>query len=58
MFQNVVWDKDGQDINWANRVKNQIVEEENNILPTIKRMKINWIGDILRKNCRVKHVIQ
>jgi hypothetical protein len=33
------------------------VKEERNILHTIKRRKANWIGHILRRNCRLKHVI-
>jgi hypothetical protein len=36
----------------------QRVEEERNILQTIKRRKANWIGDILRRNCLLKHVIE
>jgi hypothetical protein len=35
-----------------------IVEEERNILHTIKRKKANWIGHILRRNCLLKHVIE
>jgi hypothetical protein len=34
------------------------VKEERNILHTIKRMKANWIGHILRRNCLLKHVIE
>jgi len=45
-------------INLTDRMKNQIVKEERNIQPTIKRMKTNWIGDILRRSCRIKHVIE
>jgi hypothetical protein len=30
--------------------------EERNILQTIKRRKINWIGHILCRNCLLKHV--
>jgi hypothetical protein len=36
----------------------QGVGEEMNILQTIKRRKPNWIGHILRSNCRLKHVIE
>jgi hypothetical protein len=32
------------------------VKEERNIVHTIKRRKANWIGHILRRNCRLKHV--
>jgi hypothetical protein len=34
------------------------VKEERNSLRTIKRRKDNWIGRILRRNCRLKHVIE
>jgi len=34
------------------------VKEERNILQTIKRMKANWIGHILHRNCLVKYVIE
>jgi hypothetical protein len=34
------------------------VEEERNILQTIKIRKANWIGHILRRNYLVKHVIE
>jgi hypothetical protein len=33
------------------------VKEERNILHKIKRRKANCIGDILRTNCLLKHVI-
>jgi hypothetical protein len=29
-----------------------------NILRTVKRRKTNWIGHILRRNCRVKHTVE
>jgi hypothetical protein len=34
------------------------VKEERNIIPTIKRRKVNWLGHILRRNCLLKHVIE
>jgi hypothetical protein len=34
------------------------VKEERNIVHTIKRRKANRIGDILRRNCLLKHVIE
>jgi hypothetical protein len=34
------------------------VEEERNIVHTIKRRKANWIGHILRRNCLLKHIIE
>jgi hypothetical protein len=33
-------------------------KQETNILYTIKRRKTNWIGDMLRRNCRVKRIIK
>jgi hypothetical protein len=42
-------------ISWTDRVRNKEVlhrvKEERNIVHTIKRRKINWIGHILRRNC-------
>jgi hypothetical protein len=32
------------------------VKEERNILHAIQRRKANWIGQILRRNCLLKHV--
>ena len=34
------------------------VKEERNIVHTIKRTKPNWIGNILRRNCLLKQVIE
>jgi hypothetical protein len=34
------------------------VNEERNILNTIKRSKAHWIGHILNRNCLLKHVIE
>jgi hypothetical protein len=31
------------------------VKEERNMLHTVKRRKVNWIGHILGKNCLLKH---
>jgi hypothetical protein len=48
-------------ISWTDRVKNEVlfrVKEDRNILHTIKRMKANWIGHILRGKCLLKHVIE
>jgi len=36
----------------------QTVEEDRNILQTIKRRKANWIDHILHSNCRPKHVTE
>jgi hypothetical protein len=35
-----------------------IDQEERNILQTIKRRKVNWIGHTLLMNCPLKHVIE
>jgi hypothetical protein len=49
-------------ISWTDRVRNeevlQRVKEEKTALQTIKRMKANSIGHILRRNCLLKHVIE
>jgi hypothetical protein len=34
------------------------VNEERNVLHTIKRRKANWIGHILHRNCLLKHMIE
>jgi hypothetical protein len=34
------------------------VKDDRNILYKIKRRKANWIGQILRGNCLLKHVIE
>jgi len=49
------------EISWTDHVTAedvlQRVKEKRNILHTIKRRKANWIGHSLRRNCRLKHVI-
>jgi hypothetical protein len=49
-------------INWSDRVRTeemlQRVKEQKTILPTVKIKKANWIGDILRRNCLLKHFIE
>jgi len=53
-------DKDGED-QLDRRVRNEIlkrVEEEMNILHTMKRRKDNRIDHFLRKNCLLKHVVE
>ena len=48
-------------INWTDRVRNEVLhraKEERNILIAVKRWKANWIGDILRRNCLLKQVIE
>jgi replicative superfamily II helicase len=48
------------EISWTDRVRNEEVlervKEERNIIQTIKRRKVDWIGHILRRNCRLRHV--
>ena len=34
------------------------VNEQRNILHEIRKRKANWIGHILRRNCRLKQVIE
>jgi hypothetical protein len=50
------------EISWTGRVRNeevlQRVKEERTILQTMKRRKANWIGHVLRRNCRLNHVIE
>jgi hypothetical protein len=49
-------------ISWTDRVRNEEVlhrvKDERNIVHTIKRRKVNWIGHILRRNCLLMHVIE
>jgi hypothetical protein len=48
-------------ISWTDRVKNgglQRVKGNINTLYEIKRRETNWIGQILRRNCLLKHVIE
>jgi hypothetical protein len=51
-----------EEISWTDRVRNEEVlpriMEERKVLLTIKRRKANWIGHILRRNCRLQHVIE
>jgi hypothetical protein len=46
-------------ISWTERVRNEeVLHRVTNIVHTIKRRKVNWIGHILRRNCLLKHVIE
>jgi hypothetical protein len=49
-------------INWTDGVRNeevlQRVKKDRNIIHTMKRRKVNWIGHILCRNCLIKHVIE
>jgi hypothetical protein len=45
-------------ISWSEHVRNEEVllrvKEQRNILHEISKRKANWIGHILRRNCRVE----
>ena len=49
-------------ISWTDHVRNEDVllrvNEQRNILHEISKWKANWIGDILRRNCFLKQVIE
>jgi hypothetical protein len=49
-------------ISWTDLVRNEEVlfrvKENWNILHEISKLKANWIGHILRRNCFVKQVIE
>ena len=49
-------------IRWTNHVENEEVlhriNEERNILPTIKGRKANWMSHILHRKCLLKNIIE
>jgi hypothetical protein len=50
-------------ISWTDHVRNEEdvllrVKEQRNILHEIRKRKANWIGHILRRNCRLQRVIE
>ena len=45
-------------ISWTDHVRNEEVKEQRNILHEISKLKANWIGHILRRNCLLKQVIE
>ena len=49
-------------ISWTDHVRNEDVlirvNEQRNILHEIRKRKANWIGQILRRNCLLKQVIE
>ena len=49
-------------ISWTDHVRNEEVllrvSEQRNIIHTVKRRKVNWIGHILRRNCLVRDVTE
>jgi len=49
------------EVSWTSRVRNEVlhtINEERNILRTIKKGKANCVGHILRVNCRKKQAIE
>jgi len=60
-FEGRCWGRN-EKVNWADRLENEVVlhrvEEERNILHTIRQRKANWTGHILRRDCLLKHVIE
>jgi hypothetical protein len=49
-------------ISWTDRVRNEEVllrvNEQRNILHEISKLKANWIGHILLRNCLLQRVIE
>ena len=49
-------------ISWTDHVRNEEVllrvKEQRNILHEISKLKANWIGHILRRNCLLQRVIE
>jgi hypothetical protein len=49
-------------ISWTDGINNVAVlhrvKKERNILHTIRRRKVDWIGYILSRNCLLKHIIE
>ena len=49
-------------ISWTDNVRNKEVllrvSEQRNILHEIRKLKANWFGHILRRNCLLKQVIE
>jgi hypothetical protein len=45
------------EIRWTDRVRNE-VKEERKVLRTMKKRRANWIGQILRRNCFLKPIIE
>jgi len=47
-------------ISWTDHVRNeealQTVKGERNIVQTVKEKEVNWIGQVLRRNCHVRDV--
>jgi len=49
-------------INWTDHVRNEEVlfrvNEQRNMLHEISKLRTNWIGQILRRNCLIQNVIE
>jgi hypothetical protein len=49
-------------ISWTEHVGNEevllTVKEQRNILHEISKLKANWIGHVLRRNCLLRQVIE
>jgi hypothetical protein len=57
----VVVRKDGEDQLNESCMNEKVLlqaNEQRNILHAIRKVKANWIGNILRINCLLKHVIE
>jgi hypothetical protein len=52
----VVLEKGGNNSDRSCKKRIQRVKEERDILHTIKGREDNWIGQILRRNCLLKHI--
>ena len=51
-----------EQISWTDQVRNEgvliRVKEQRNALHEISERKANWIGHVLRRNCRLQPVIE
>jgi hypothetical protein len=48
-------------ISWINEVRNEVlhrVKEDRNTLHTIKRIKADWIGHTLQRNCLINTLLK
>jgi hypothetical protein len=55
------WWRRMEKISWTNCVRKGVlhgVKKERNILHTVQRRKVDWIGHILRRKCILKHIIE
>jgi len=51
-----------ENISWTDRVNRKEVlqgtKKERNILNTVQRRKVKWIGHKMRRNCLLKYIIE